>query len=408
MDKKEAYIVRELAKEYAEVAALPVQEEKKSLWRKLNAKKPERPMVAIDSICWNELNVNDELTLRCDNPDVRKWEDFFRKTLYQWRRFPCDMVVNNYLTVTKAAHGVRFELPTEEDTIITDPQNDVYSHAYKNQIRTMEDLEKVKTPTVWHDEAETARQLNLAKELFDGIIEVRVNGVTPYMSVWDPIATWMGMENVYIALIDNPDMMHELVNRMVAGYMSIHSQMEELGLLEHTQPLIQRTGAWTDDLPAEGFDPCKPRLRDIWGFGLAQTLSLCSPAMFDEYEIEPNLKLFERFGLMFYGCCEPLDGKMASVRKIPNVRKVSMSPWTNKARGAAEIGRDYVFSNRPNPGFLVAFDEDVIRKDMMETKKICESEGCPLEFIIRDIGTVNYEPQRIWRCEQIAMEVAGA
>jgi hypothetical protein len=63
LNKKDAAIVRELAARVAEIAALPVQEEKRALWRKLNARKPSRPMVMIDQVCWNEMNMGDELTL---------------------------------------------------------------------------------------------------------------------------------------------------------------------------------------------------------------------------------------------------------------------------------------------------------------------------------------------------------
>ena len=36
-------IIRELAAHVAEIAARPVQEEKRALWRKLNARQPVRP-----------------------------------------------------------------------------------------------------------------------------------------------------------------------------------------------------------------------------------------------------------------------------------------------------------------------------------------------------------------------------
>lgn len=42
--------VRELASRVAEIAALPVQEEKKAMWRKLNALEPVRPMVMLDQL----------------------------------------------------------------------------------------------------------------------------------------------------------------------------------------------------------------------------------------------------------------------------------------------------------------------------------------------------------------------
>ena len=56
--------------------------------------------------------------------------------------------------------------------------------------------------------------------------------------------------------------------------------------------------------------------------------------------------------MVYYGCCDPLDGKMNEVRMIPNVRKISMSPWVNEERGATEIGCDFVYSRKPNPAFL--------------------------------------------------------
>jgi hypothetical protein len=135
-----------------------------------------------------------------------------------------------------------------------------------------------------------------------------------------------------------------------------------------------------------------------------------SPAMFEEYEIDYMIPIFERFGLVYYGCCDPLDGKMNEVRKIPHLRKISMSPWTNQERGAAEIGKDYVFSRKPNPAYLAStrFDEDLIRSDLLATKEICRKNGCPLEFILKDLSTVGRDPQRIWRWAKIATEVCEA
>jgi hypothetical protein len=98
MDKyeKDRTILRELAKQAAEIAALPVQEEKKRLWRALNSLKPERPMVLIDQICWHEMNIEDKLTLRCEDKECRGYEWHLRSTLYRWEYFPVDMVVEPF------------------------------------------------------------------------------------------------------------------------------------------------------------------------------------------------------------------------------------------------------------------------------------------------------------------------
>ena len=57
---------------------------------------------------------------------------------------------------------------------------------------------------------------------------------------------------------------------------------------------------------------------------------------------------------------------MAEVRMIPNVRKVSMSPWVNEERGAAEIGRDFVYSRKPSPALLATdhFNPEKVRADL--------------------------------------------
>ena len=48
-------MVRRLAGEVAEIAALPVHAEKAELWRRLNGLETVRPLVWINEICWDEM-----------------------------------------------------------------------------------------------------------------------------------------------------------------------------------------------------------------------------------------------------------------------------------------------------------------------------------------------------------------
>jgi len=405
---KDKEIIRSLAGRIAEIAALPVQNEKKALWRSLNGLKPGRPMVMIDQVCWNEMNVDEELSLKCEDKEIRAWEFELRKKLYQWKHFPVDSVMEGFFTVPKAIYGndrggpMNMGVHPIEHTIGTDGTNDVVSHKYTNQLNSMEDLEKIKMPVVYHDEAETNRRCELANDLFDGLLEVKPDGWDPYLSVWDPISQWMGVENALYALADEPEMMLALCKKIVAAYMSGLDQLTEQGLLCGPQSLIHCTGAWTDELPAELGDNWTTK--QIWMFGLAQMFSTVSPHMFDEYEIEINLPIFERFGLVYYGCCDPLDKKMAEVKRIPNLRKISVSPWASDQASAEAIGKDFVFSSKPNPAYLVDFNEDFIRKNLRETISLCRKNNCPLELILKDISTVGYKPERLWKWAEIAME----
>lgn len=406
INQHEKQILRRLAAEIAEIAALPVQEEKRTLWTQLNRLKMKRPMVEIDQVCWHEMP-EDELALRCEDPMARLYEQTFRRVLYQWRHFPVDRVVDPFVRVPMAISNSGFGIETQETIALTDAANDVVSHAFVNQFERDEDLEKIRLPVIRHDVAETERRMAQAHELFDGLIEVRAQGMDPYLSVWDPISMWMGVENVLYALVDRPEFMLAMARRMVSGYMAMLDQLEEQGLLTGPQSLIHCTGAFTDELPAEGFQPEKPRTKDIWMFGLAQMFSTVSPDMFDEYEIDVCMPLFQRFGLVYYGCCDPLDRKMEQVMKIPNVRKISVSPWADEARSAEQIGARYVYSRKPNPALLAdfSFDDQQIRRHLETSIRVCRESGSPLELILKDISTVKYEPSRLDRWAGIAMDL---
>ena len=408
LNTKDISILRELSAHVADIAALPVQEEKRALWRRLNARRPVRPMVLIDQVCWNEMNIGDELTLRSSDAECRKYEEYLRRTLYQWKHFPVDMVVEPFIRVPMAICNSGFGIIIQEEIAVGDATNSVVGHKYENQFQAEADLEKIRTPEISHDTAETERRLTVASEIFEGRLEVRPQGMDPYLSFWDPVATWMGVEIALYALVDKPDFMHRLLARMTDGYLGMLDQLEMQGLLCGPQSLIHCTGAYTDELPAPGYDADKPRTKDIWMFGLAQMLSTVSPAMFKEFEVDYASRICARFGLVYYGCCDPLDGKMTGVRMIPNVRKISMSPWVNEERGAAEIGGDFVYSRKPSPA-LVAMDNfhhDQIREDLLKTKNICDKHGCPLEFILKDISTVRHDPERLSEWARIAMQVA--
>jgi NADH:ubiquinone oxidoreductase subunit len=355
------------------------------------------------------MHLDDELALRCTDPECRMYEEQLRHILYQWQHFRVDMVVEPFIRVPKAICGMGFGIHVHEDTAVTDPTNDVLGHRYFNQVETDDDLDKLRRPEIYHDVAETTRRLAVAHELFDGLLDVRPWGADLNLSLWDPIATWMGVENACFALVDRPEFMHKLVGRMTDGYMSTLDQLEEQGLLCQPQSLIHCTGAWTDELPAPDYDPERPRTKDIWMMGLAQMFSTVSPRMFKEFEVDYAGRMCARFGLVYYGCCDPLDGKMNEVRLLPNVRKVSMSPWTNQERGAREIGNQYVFSRKPSPALLAwdTFNPENVREDLLTTRQVCEKYGCPLEIILKDISTVRYEPQRLFKWAEIAMQVAG-
>ena len=130
-------------------------------------------------------------------------------------------------------------------------------------------------------------------------------------------------------------------------------------------------------------------------------------AMFEEFSLQYQLPMLERFGLNCYGCCEPLDTRLELIKKIPRLRRLSISPWADLEISAESLEDKFVFSYKPNPSVLAALtlDEELVRNQLREAVRI--TKGCVLEIVMKDTHTVNHQPERIERWTEIAQEVAA-
>ena len=177
------------------MAALPVHTEKAGLWRKLNDLQSARPMVWINEIPWHEMNVDDELTLRTVHPWARELETRLRRTLYQWRHMPGDMVVSDFIECPLAIHSTDFGILEDVDVARTDAANDIVSRHFHIQIREPKDIEKIRMPVVTHDEETTAVVFDAMEDLFRDIMPVRKVGQTHiWFTPWDYLIRWWGLE----------------------------------------------------------------------------------------------------------------------------------------------------------------------------------------------------------------------
>lgn len=411
VSQKDKNVLRKLAEQKAIIGNLPVQQERARLWTALNDLKSERPMVWINEICWNEMNVNDELTLQCEGNWAREQEQNLRRELYQWNHLQGDMVVNPWIECPQAIHSTDFGIIEDTDIVKTDDDNSIVSRHFHVQIETLADLEKIKMPVVTHNEKATAFRQQVFGEVFADILPVKTVGQTHiWFTPWDFLIRWTGIENAMMGLYEEPELYHSAVDRLVDAWMKELDQLEEQKLLSLDNSNI-RVGSggygYISELPGKNFDPEQVKSHNMWGCSNAQIFSSVSPEMHWDFAIAHDMRWMKRWGVNYYGCCEPLDNKVELLRRIPNLRKVSASPWCDSAKIINGLGSDYVISRKPSPAILA---EDVwhperARQQIREFLKLTEGR-CHVELIMKDISTVRQQPQRLWEWAQIAMEEA--
>ena len=397
--------LRRLAGEVAEVAALPGHDEKRDLWRRLNRLEPTRPLVWINEVCWDEMGPEVRPTVA--DGFLRRIETRQRRVLHAWRHFPADMIVDDWIgcpiAVSDTGYGLEGQVVRADGDLVKSAVD------YLPIIRSEADVAKIRFPEVTVDAAETERRLALLADVLGDILTVRRVGVSgTWFAPWDRLIQWYGIEELYVDMVDRPGLVHAAIRRMVDAMLHKYEQYEALGVLELNNG-NNRVGSGglgiTDELPQAGFDPARVRMIDMWGNSAPQIFSEVSPEMHWEFALKHELRILERFGLNCYGCCEPYHKKIGLVRRIPRLRRISMSPFVDVREGAEAVAGDFIYSAKPNPAVLAAntWDPAPARADLREI--LDATRGTPVEIILKDIHTVRGEPHRLWEWARMAMEM---
>lgn len=403
ISSKDREILRSLAARVREISELPEMAARKQRWYDLNALKPQRPMV----LCSPEgawLELAPERICQIEDPRVRGWEHHLRQQIYHWEHIHDDMAY-------EAVWGVWWNLDWGNFGV-TSPRrhgDGRGSYVWEAPIKDLDaDFAKLRMRRQSVDRASTLEAFELARSVFDGLLEVKITGGLP----WTLGLTWtaidlIGLERLMTAMIDEPDKLHRLMAFLRDDMMQAITWAEREGLLSihNTCGYVGSGGvAYTHELPQSDWTPGQPaRLKDLWGFSESQETVGVSPAMFGEFIFPYQLPLLAKFGLNCYGCCEGVHQRWSYLKRIPNLRRVSVSPWADQEMMAQAMGDTCIFSRKPNPAMICAsFNEDHIRADIRNTLSIAGK--LPLELVLKDTHTVQNQPHRITRWVRIAFE----
>jgi hypothetical protein len=402
---REREVLRRLAGKKAELAARPIEQEKRELWYRHNALQPTRPLILCDvDNGWDEIITAADL--ECVGELARAWETTLRKDIFRGEEMRDDRVIEAYFDFLQVYDQSDWGM---HETKVGGQDGGAYR--WEAPLKDYIDFPKLRFPRIVVNSDATTKRLGLAQDAFGDLLGVRVK--TRYW--WTLGMTWTlvnlrGLEQIMYDMVDRPDDLHRLMAFLRDGHLAKLDFLEQQGLLSlNNDGTYVGSGGfgWTHELPQPDFNG-QVRTKDMWGFAESQETVGVSPRMFAEFIFPYQLPILERFGLNCYGCCEPLDKRWHIVEKFPRLRRISVSPWANIAFMAERLSDRYIFSMKPSPTDLAmpTFDEEAIRTMLRQALKV--TRNCRVEVIMKDNNTICHEPRRVIRWVQIAQEEAAA
>jgi hypothetical protein len=399
---QERDVVRELARRVAQIAVSSENEMIRKRWRDVNAlRKPDRaPILCRPVGCWKEIIPPE--TLVCQEPWLRGWEYEFRQILHK-HYLGDDSPLDSFFSVSG-----RFDV---------DPPNtwgvEVGRHtsasadgawAYDPPLKSETDFEKLRLPKYRNNEAATREILHRTQDLLADILPVKLQIGPGYDSatLGTAAADLRGLEQIMMDMIDQPGLMHRLMAYLLKARMRLLDAWEATGLLT-----LNNTG------PMLCSDPIGPEpnaggytLKQCWCAGNSQEFDQVSPDMWEEFCLNYQKPIFERFGLVCYGCCENLTHKIDRVLSIPNLRIFVCSAWTNMDVVLDRIGTDYCIMWRQKAGDVVFPDDpQVLRHNLEEGAR--RLQGRRYQIVLRELQTLCGHSDRLEVWTKIAKEVAA-
>jgi hypothetical protein len=404
MNKVDCQILRDLAKRVAEIASLPVMAERRAMWYKHNRLQRVRPLILVfPEGSWRELLPPS--ALQCTGEAARKMEEDLRRRIYSFEHFYDDKPVEKTWVVQKCIVNSGWGLEPRYH----DSPEATGAWGFDPVIRTRDDLHKLRYPQISENRAQTQRDLDEAHDVFGGILDLKLKGVARVsfhlMSVYSRLR---GLEQVMVDMYDNPAMLHDAMAFLTEGYRRLIRQYSDLGLLSlNNDETYHSSGgvSYSTELPKPDADPQHIRPTDMWASAETQELAQVSPKQHIEFAMRYEKRLLEPFGLNGYGCCDDLTDKLDYVMSIPNMRRISISPWANVERCAEKLQAKAIFSWKPHPAHVADFfDPPTIRQYIQHTLDV--SKGCVIEMILKDTHTCGNHPERFTVWTETARDLA--
>lgn len=413
--------IRRLASRWAEIAALPVMAERKRGWRALHDLEPERPMVLFEVGTVDQYVRDDELT--CTNPVLRAVEATMLEHLHHFDEVGDDIVFEPYYRlgwdIRDSGWGVEvIQIPGPKAA-----DGSAIGYTFNFPIKTPADVGLLQPRRFSVDREGTLAKLRLLEDTFGDLLPVVVGNYDHFMTdegaeswagnyfiglTWQ-IYRFIGNDGLLGWVYEAPEAIHALMEYMTQDRLRQFDYLESEGLIvPNTDNMLAgpRAYGYCSDLPSP--DAAPGRISDLWCWAESQESTPISPAMFGDFVLPYLKRVTDRFGLVYYGCCEPNTDRIDMIiEAMPNLRSVSITPWADFDVMAERLGSRYVFSRKPDPvpisGAMPHWER--AEADLQRTRDAARAHDCNVELLFRDVYDVGGDRSRLRAWVELARRV---
>ena len=378
---------------------------RRAKWRDLNSLRTRGPLIYVRAFAFHEMP---ESRLVCEDPLFRRLEHDLRHRLF-WDTLGDDSIFEPWVTVPArfAAHGWGVETAFR--------RTDEPGGSFKEDcpLREDADLAKLRAPVHAIDEVGTAEDVHRAQEAIGDLITIH-RGRGCWYTMWagdlsTELGHLRGIEHFMMDIHDRPAWLHTLMAFLRDGVLNAQTQAEaagDWGLTDHQNQSMP----YSHELPDPAANVRGVPRKQLWGYAAAQEFALVSPEHHEEFLLQYQWPILEPYGLVAYGCCEDLTRKIGMLRRrIPNLRRIAVSPFADVASCAEQIGGDYVVSYRPSPADMVSYSWDAqrVRRILNRDFAVLARNGCTFDITLKDVETVGRDPERVRNWVRLTRQCAA-
>ena len=411
VQKWERERLRELARKQLEYAKSELNQKRIKEWYLHNDLKGERPMVQLEMWTFEQEIIPQRL--KCVTPKARALEAQLYRNFLNRELFDDDRVVPDYFPLSYDAWFRMFDIEVKVENAQLDGHQSLGHHF----IPCLEDLEedyeegKIKPSTFGVDLEQTEKKKQFIEEMIGDILPVKIQMDCLYSVPTQMLVHIMSMEQMMFNMYDYPELFKKMMGQIADDTLAYYRMLEEKKLILPTttfESVGQGTFAFTNDLPGEDVFRERPfTTKDVWGFMDSQETVGISPQMYEEFIFPCYQKISSQYGLLSYGCCEPVHPIWENcISKLENLRKVSISPWCDEAYMGEQLrGSRVIYHRKPSPNYLGVdriLDEDALREHIRTTLRAAK--GCKVEFTQRDVYTIHNDLDKARRYIEIIRE----